>query len=192
MGAITYWASKYINPKNIYANELSPRLAAILKKLQPNINITQGDFLTKNVNDYKNIRTIYCNPPFTTVGNKTFYLDFLFKCLEILNNNKGNSQRLYDLVFICPRLVNKNLKKGDLILMENIVDKYPEKRIKDILEKTSEEKFKGKIKKQIMEGEGEASERFDEYFYTSQIQLIDICKGFGGTNITADMYRFIV
>ena len=188
LGSITAWASDYISPKQIIANELSPKLSSILKELQPNIKVMTENFITKKYDTWnKDIDTIYLNPPFTNQGDKKFYIDFLFQAIAILNHNKGNSQRLHNLVFISPRLTDKikqTQKENQVIVMDYIVDKIPLKKLQSVVKNITGEQVKSK--------EEFIETLQDDLFYTTQIQFIATCEGFGGTKIRADIYNFII
>ncbi len=58
-----------------------------IKKNYNNVKVTNEDFIKKNY-DNNDFSLIFCNPPFTLGTNKTFYIDFLFKCFDILTKSK--------------------------------------------------------------------------------------------------------
>ena len=185
LGAITYFLSKYTDPKNITAIELDDTMAQLLQEIQPNINVKTGNFLNMPLGGFKGIDCIYCNPPFTFNNNKRFYYDFLFRCLAILNKNGGGH-----LVFISPPLVDKgNETFGiDEILKNNYLSNPVYSKIMG--EYTTTPPTKAGHKKYL--DYGEYKEDIFKQFDFQQGQLLEKCTGFGGTKITADVYLFIV
>lgn len=191
LGSITHTAHQLNPDAEIVAVEMSNVLAPLLKKLQPNIKVMNKNFLEIPVSTFNDVDCIILNPPFTNMGDKKFYLDFLFRGLNILNNSKVNGEK--HLYFICPSLT-ENEKEDRIVLMENIVKKMSTKKIIDIVKYNIPdiELKDNKIKPAMEDMYDVGAEEILETFGSEQIQYKGKCEGFGGTKITASMYLFIV
>jgi predicted RNA methylase len=192
LGSITHTAHQLNPDAEIVAVEMSKILAPLLKKLQPNIKVMNKNFLEIPVSTFNDVDCIILNPPFTNMGDKKFYLDFLFRGLNILNNSKVNGEK--HLYFICPKLTGEDEKEDKIILMENIVKKMSKKKVIDIVKYNIPdiELKDNKIKPAMEDMDDEGAEEILETFGSEQIQFKGRCQGFGGTKITASMYLFIV
>jgi hypothetical protein len=182
-----------INPKaEITANELNTSFIPILKKLFPEVKVINENFYDMKVEN--NYDTIVCNPPFSFGSNNKIYLDFLFKCLQMLNKSKATGELA--LIFICPNFIgderddtfdetmffgNKNVIPA---LAKYIEEEIPLKRGKDIIKQLGEDDIKEK--------DEELADKIRDNYGFYQGRYIGKCTGFGGTNITAAMYQFIV
>ena len=187
LGAITYFLSKYTDPKNITAIELDDTMGQLLKEIQPDLNVKTGNFLNMPVSSFKDIDCIYCNPPFGFGTNKRFYYDFLFRCLAILNKNGGG-----EMIFICPELVEKENK--NTFSMENILQNRKLSNptyAKIMKEYTPNPPTKAGRLKYLDDGEHPKEDILKQFDF-EQGQLLETCEGFGGTKVRADVYLFVV
>jgi len=146
-----------INPKiKIDINELNDNNYNILKKIYPNKSITNNDFLKLG---FKKYDAIFTNPPFNAPKNKDIYLDFLFKSLKTLNQNKTTNYK--NLIIICPLIANGEDNFSFSDVYRNMT---------------------GSKQKQISR-----DYTLKELEFTNGSLLME-CKGFGGTKITAGVY----
>ena len=167
LGSIVHYLQKK-GYKNIEANELNSSMAAFIKK-NYNVNTTQADFLNKNY-DNNDFSLIFCNPPFSLGNNKTFYIDFLFKCCDVLRKSKITYEKV--IYFISPPLTKKKN------------DTFSGYEVWDNLSKNKKSELSKKYK---IRDDDDASE-----FLPNQILRIGECSGFAGTNTSAEMYAMIV
>ena len=191
LGSITHTAHQLNPDAEIVAVEMSDILAPLLKKLQPNIKVMHKNFLEIPVSTFDDVDCIILNPPFSNMGDKRFYLDFLFRGLNILNNSKVNGEK--HLYFICPSLTEDE-SEDRIVLMENIVKKMSKKKVIDIVKfNIPDIELKDNKIKPAMEDMYEVgAEEILETFGSEQIQFKGKCEGFGGTKTRASMYLFIV
>ena len=114
LGHILHYILKENPNTEITAYELNSSYVNILnvlypKQVYPNITIKQGDFLEQEIKEKFDL--IFCNPPFTFRNNKRYYINFLFKCFEIMQYNLNNT-----MYFISPDLYtdkHENNKDGN-------------------------------------------------------------------------------
>lgn len=207
LGSMVHFISKTKKPSTkVDVNELNKLFIEPLKKFFPKFNITQENFLEQSTkNDYD---LIICNPPFSIGKDKKAYLDFFLKCCYMLNISETR-HRLRSLIFICPPLVSKeNYWKdgsGDNTFdPQNIFSKIPFDRINKMSEELTGNKLNKKAYENYnKEGDYEAfdkkgndlvddDERLEfELFIPYSGEWLGACKGFGGTSVSADIYRFI-
>tara|TARA_R100000951_G_C2610825_1_gene171180 strand:- start:55 stop:594 length:540 start_codon:yes stop_codon:yes gene_type:complete len=173
-------------------------LAKQIKKLQPDVNVINKNFLKIPIDDFKNIDTIVCNPPFSNLGDKRFYYDFLFRCIAICNNSidKGNKGE-HSLYFISPELMELQsfIKPNDTISPDKLYSdkRLSGKKLSQIIKDITGVKIPDNKVKQIMINQEE--EKYNEIyqlFDIQQLQYMGTCEGFGGTKIKASMYNFIM
>ena len=206
LGSLVHFVNKTNKQANITGNELNNRFVNFMKdefKNDKNITITNDNFLEKDYK-YNKFDTILLNPPFSNQGDKTYYIDFLFKGANILlNSYAGNFMK--NMIFISPSITdNKNNKIGDSVLMENIYKRLnSNKKFDDIYEKYVGKKPNKKLYKYLTGKEVNVSEEeeniidkegelLDEYINLYQGEIIGVCEGFGGTNIKAYIYFFSI
>lgn len=192
LGSMVHFIEKHKSAKTkVDINELNRRFIPILEKFFPKAKVTQKNFLddfpTKN-----NYDLILCNPPFRIGNDKKAYLDFLFKCIYMLNTS-SSSKREKCLIFICPLLADKgrNWKAGEFNGFDFL----------DVMKKISFDKM-NKLSKMLQDKELDkkqykAFQQGEEYedmemLMPYQSEWADECKGFGGTDATAHVYKFIL
>lgn len=191
LGSIAHAIDKWKSAKTkVDINELNRNFIPILEKFFPKFKTTQDNFLEmKNDNDYD---VIICNPPFSIGNNKKAYLDFLFKCIYMLNTSKTSSREKC-LIFICPKIVEhkRSWKAGDFNGFDflDVMKKIPFANMSRICNEINGTELNKKDYKAYQDGE--EYEELDS-FMPYQSEWVDECKGFGGTGITADVYRFIL
>jgi hypothetical protein len=191
LGSIVHFIDKNKSAKTkVDVNELNRDFVPILKKFFPNFKTTQEDFLEmKNDNDYD---LIICNPPFRIGNDGKAYLDFLFKCIYMLNTSK-TTKRERCLIFICLPLVDKekHWKAGEFNGFDflDVMKKIPFDRM-NRLSKTLQDKELNKKDYKTYQ-KGEEYEDLD-LLIPYQSEWVDTCEGFGGTDAKADVYRFIL
>jgi predicted RNA methylase len=130
LGHILHYILKENPNTEITVYELNSSYVNILnalypKQVYPNITIKQGDFLQQDIKEKYDL--IFCNPPFTFRNNKRYYINFLFKCFEIMQYNLNNV-----MYFISPDLYtvkHENNKDGDF---EKLNEFLTVERIKEI------------------------------------------------------------
>lgn len=192
LGAIVD-AVETINKKaKITANELNADFVPILRKLFPSVKVTQENFMDYPIkNDFD---TIICNPPFSFGSNKKIYLSFLFKCLRLLNESKAKGE--LSLIFICPRFIGD--KTDDLFddlaffgntnviptLAEHLKDELPVAKTKKVLKAIGGD--------DVPEKDQDVADKILAEYGFYQGRFLGECKGFGGTNVTAAIYEFIL
>jgi hypothetical protein len=91
------------------------------KEHYKNVKVINADFITKSY-DNNDFSLIFCNPPFSFGNNKTFYIDFLFKCFDVLTKSKIKYEK--NIFFISPAL-NKNMKNGDIVFNSDLLSSLP-------------------------------------------------------------------
>ena len=110
IGSILHFLQKN-KYNNLMSNELNEDFYKLLKTKFPSVKHSNEDFLEYKVN-VNNIKAIFCNPPFTKIGNKKYYLEFLFKCGEILQKSKTLGNKY--IYFISPDITKNEPEKGYL------------------------------------------------------------------------------
>ena len=190
-----------INPElEITGIEWNPMLFEITKRLFPDkhIKLERGDFLQKNF-DNNEFDLILMNPPFALGGDKRYFVDFIFKALNVM---KKSSQKCR-MILICPSIINK----------DNEIKKYPYYTLSDLILNSDSISYK-KFNKILLDGtgynitkkeydrfkklgylpdddEGEASEIIQKTFGRHvEWQELGECKDFGGTGVRASVYLF--
>lgn len=198
LGSITHYIQQNDKTAKITAVEMIDDLAKKLKKLQPNVNVINKNFLKIPIDQFIKIDTIVCNPPFGSGSDKRFYYDFLFRCIAISNNaiDKGNKGE-HSVYFISPELVetSKNIKNGDTIPVDNIYSdkRLTNKKLSQVIKDITGFKIPEKNVKSIMINQDD--DKYQEVFEIlniQQLQYLGSCEGFGGTKIKASMYNFIM
>ena len=191
LGSMVHFINKHKSAKTkVDVNELNRSFIPILTKFFPKTNITQQNFLEFPVeNDYD---VIVCNPPFSDGKDKKFYLDFLFKCIYMLNTSK-TSRRERCLIFICPKLLDheRGWKAGEFngFDFREVIQKISFDKMNKISKMITGKELDKKEYKAFQDGEEyEDMEMLVPY----QSEWVDECKGFGGTGATAEVYRFIL
>jgi len=187
LGSLIYGAYK-INPNvKISANELMKDNADFIRYNFPNCKTTTEDFLKMDVkpNDYD---LYLLNPPFTKGGDKRFYLNFLFKAFEFMDNYKYNDTP--NMIFFSPQLTEKKdrgEKVGDIVLLENLRNLSNKKKLELYNE------YKGENLKKLTKDEDDMDE-FEYLIYEDlpiqQIEVIDTCK-FQTTGVKVYVYLII-
>ena len=167
VGSIIHYLQKK-GYKNIEANDFDRTMTDFIKEHYNNVNVTHGDFIDKNY-DNNDFSVIFCNPPFTSGNNKTFYIDFLFKCCDVLRKSKIKFEK--NIFFISPPLTKKK---------DNVIESY------SIFDNLSKVKQKELLKKYNID------EEEIEFFLPNQTLKIGKCDGFAGTKFTADLYHMIL
>ncbi len=169
IGSIVHYLQKK-GYKNIEANDFDKTMTDYIKKNYNNVKVTNEDFIKKNY-DNNDFSLIFCNPPFTFGTNKTFYIDFLFKCFDILTKSKIKYEK--NIFFICPQLT-KNDKEGDVIFKSDLLNTL------------------SKVKKNSLFKQYNLNDDEDyEDFMPNQILNIGSCQDFPGTKIKASLYHII-
>jgi 16S rRNA G966 N2-methylase RsmD len=169
IGSIVHYLQKK-GYKNIEANDFDKTMTDYIKKNYNNVKVTNEDFIKKNY-DNNDFSLIFCNPPFTFGTNKTFYIDFLFKCFDILTKSKIKYEK--NIFFICPQLT-KNDKEGDIIYKSNLLNTL------------------SKVKKNSLFKQYNLNDDEDyEDFFPNQILNIGSCQDFPGTKFKASLYHII-
>jgi hypothetical protein len=182
LGSLIYGAYK-INPNvKISANELMKDNADFIKHNFPNCKTTTEDFLKMDVkpNDYD---LYLLNPPFTKGGDKRFYLNFLFKALEFMDNYKYNDDPR--MIFFAPPMTERKDREeevGDLIDLVDLRNVSNKKKLELYNE------YKGEKLKKL------TNDEFENLIYEDlpilQIQVIDTCK-FQTTGTKVNVYLII-
>ena len=192
----------------LIGNEYMADMAEFLKSMYPKQKITNNNFLKMDIPD--NTNAIVCNPPFSFGNDKKFYYDFLFKILADMNNKKNDYMK--PIIFICPELVLDKRNNDDHIY--GMMGQKPPERddftfyLYDILQdkRLSIKKLISLCKiyldititpkqaKLIKENDDEDDKVVDVNNALEFVQgkLLMKCYGFGGTNITANVYEFIL
>jgi hypothetical protein len=202
-----------INPDaKIVANELNSSLSHLLKEFFPKIEVTEKNlFRYPNKNDFD---TYICNPPFS----KGAHFNFLFKLLNMMNESTQQKKHK-NIIFICPNIPMENVKSiGDgfdehLFFSTNeIINALPEYlKMENRLTNTvrvggtsiTAETFKKQLKlffknpdkltkqqEEDFEDGDILNDGLEEDFGFWQGQLIGKCTGFGGTTVSANIYKF--
>jgi len=192
IGSIVEVIEKLNPTAEITANELNRDFIPILETLFPDVDVKNENFIdfpTKNDFD-----TIICNPPFSFGSNKRIYLDFLFKCLSMLNRSTAVGN--LSLIFICPAFIgsktddffddtaffgNKFVKAA---LADYLKDSVPIAKIKKVLSELGND--------DVSEDNEEIANKIKDNYSFAQGQYIGECTGFAGTGVKAAMYQFIV
>jgi len=187
LGNIVNWIEENKNPKaEVMAIEFNRQFIQPLKELFPDVNVREGDFLEYKpaTNDFD---CIVCNPPFNLVGRKNAYIDFLFKCLHLLNTSSKAGTVF--CIFICPTLTNGKHDDGDLFEFREVLEKAKYPVVKRALETiTGKTITKAEFKSYVEDGEDNEALELIEPF-ESQIVKRE-CKGFGGTGAQPAVYLF--
>jgi hypothetical protein len=190
-----------INPElNITGIEWNPNIFQITKRLFPDkhIKLEEGDFLQKNF-DNNEFDLILMNPPFAWDGDSRYFVDFIFKALNVM---KKSTQKC-NMILICPSIINKSneIKKNPYYTLSDLIlnsDAISYKKFNKILSdgtgynitKKEYDRFK-KLGYLPDDDEGEASELIQKTFGTRvEWQELGECKDFGGTGIRASVYLF--
>jgi hypothetical protein len=191
IGSMIYHAYK-INPKlDITAFEYNSDLIPFLKQHYHKAQIYNENFLDNDI-DLSNIDTIICNPPFTLGGDKRYYINFYFKCLDIMYKSKIKYRPV--MIFLCPKggltEAGVEIDGGNVIDPFKIFDKLVSyKKICDISNMLGYDKPTQKEYSEFKK-EGYSDNEFLSYLEEiSPFQLlkIDNCK-FRTTNIGVDIY----
>ena len=170
IGSIVHYLQKQ-GYNNIEANDFDKTMTEFIKEHYNNVKVTNADFLNKNY-DNNDFSVIFCNPPFTFGNNKTFYIDFLFKCCDVLRKSKVKFEK--NIFFISPPLI-KSIKKNE------VVSHY------DMFNNLSKVKQKELLKKYDIESEDDL-----EFFLPNQTVKIGTCSNFAGTKFTGDLYHMLL
>jgi hypothetical protein len=186
---MVHFISKHKKPSaKVTVNELNGLFIAPLKKFFPKYNITQENFLEQDVKNSYDL--IICNPPFSIGKDKKAYLDFLLKCCYMLNTSSARGEKC--LIFICPELIKKEgyWKEGEHngFDFRSILYGIPFERINKMYKELTNESLNKKEFSEYKDGESYSEV---EIFEPQQSEWLGSCKGFGGTSVSADIYRFI-
>jgi phospholipid N-methyltransferase len=182
-----------INPDaKITANELNVDFIPILKKLFPGVNVTQENFM--EYENKNNFDLIVCNPPFSFGGNKKVYLDFLYKCLYMLNQSTARGE--LQLIFICPNFIGSKMEDffNDMMFFgnKNVIPTLSEYLKDEIPVATGKKILKEIGNDDVSEKNEDLAEKIIEKYGFYEGRYLGDCKGFGGTNVVASIYQFIV
>tara|TARA_R100000697_G_C5463465_1_gene200330 strand:- start:2925 stop:3722 length:798 start_codon:yes stop_codon:yes gene_type:complete len=177
------------NPEmKITLNEMNKDLYSFLEKSYTDKNIT---LTNKNFLEYpnkNNFDLIFLNPPFTSGGDKRFYLNFLFKGFKMMNESSGGYGR--SMIFISPPLKDR-MKVDDILLNENIIEKASGKKLNDLLKiLIPNNKFTDKDIKEIKKQDGDAYEEIETLLPDQTIKIGE-CNDFASTKIKTDIYHII-
>jgi hypothetical protein len=165
VGSIIHYLQKQ-GYKNIEANDFDKNMTDFIKTHYNNVKITQEDFINKNY-DNNNFSLIFCNPPFTLGNNKKFYIDFLFKCFDVIGKSTYKFEK--NIYFICPSLTSK----------DNMIDFQD-----DIWSNLSKNKKNELLKKYNIDEDN------IDMFLPLQTEMIGNCNIFGDTKINTILYVF--
>ena len=182
IGSIVHFLAKK-GYYNIEANELNKSMSNFLKKKYFNQKITNTNFLTTSYSN-NSFSLVFCNPPFTNGGDSRFYMDFFFKCCEVIRQSKSGGEKY--LYFISPKICED--EKKDSILTEHILSFISKVKLTKLFETHFKRKPKSSMFKAIKEGDEhddieEVNELLPDFIY-----LKDTCTGFAGTGTKANMY----
>ena len=177
------------NPNmKITLNEMNKDLYKFLEKNYKNNNIT---LTNKNFLDYpnnNNFDLIFLNPPFTLMGDKKFYFNFLFKGFKMMGESTAGYGR--SMIFISPAIKDR-MKVDDILLTEHILEKLSGKKLKDVLKiLIPNNSYSDKDIKKIKKLEGDEYDEIEMYF-PDQIIKIGECNDFSSTKINTDIYNMI-
>jgi hypothetical protein len=187
-----------INPElDITGIEWNPMIFQITERLFPDkhIKLERGDFLQKNF-DNNEFDLILMNPPFAWDNDSRYFVDFIFKALNVM---KKSTQKCY-MILICPKIMlSDEIKKNPYyflfdLIFNNTTVSY-KKFNKILLDGTGyniKKKEYDTLKKEgSFNDDDEASELIQNTFgrYTEWQELGE-CKDFGGTGAKASVYLF--
>jgi hypothetical protein len=187
LGSMVHFISKHKRPSTkVVVNELNRSFIAPLKKFFPKFTITEENFLEQDVKNSYDL--IICNPPFSIGKDKKAYLDFLLKCCYMLNTSSARGEKC--LIFICPELIKKEgyWREGELFDFRSILSGIPFERINKMYKELNGSSLNKKEFQEYKDGESYSEL---EMFEPQQSEWLGSCKGFGGTSVSADIYRFI-
>jgi hypothetical protein len=158
-------------------------MSNFLKKRYFNQNITNTNFLNASYSN-NSFSLLFCNPPFTNGGDSRFYLDFFFKCCEVIRQSKSGGEKY--LYFISPKLCED--EKKDSILTEHILSFISKVKLTKLFQTHFKRKPKTSMFKAIKEGDehediDEVNDLLPDFIY-----LKGTCTGFAGTGTKANMY----
>ena len=187
-----------INPElDITGIEFNPMIFQITKRLFPDkhIKLERGDFLQKNF-DNNEFDLILMNPPFAWGNDKRYFVDFIFKALNVMNKSINKSH----MILICPSIINKSneIRKNPYYTLSDLIlnsDAISYKKFNKILLDGTGYNIKKKeydeLKKQGFFDDDEASNIIQKTFGRYiEWQELGECKDFGGTGVRASVYLF--
>lgn len=192
-GSIMYSIYKEDPTIQLTAFEYNKDFSIFLKDHYPKATIYNEDFL-ENKRDLSTVDTIICNPPFTHGSDKKYYINFYFKCLDIMY--KANINGYTNMIFICPfggleKTQRKFMKDGDVIDTYGIFELMSYNKIVEICDMLEIKKPTQKEYKMFKtdEGIGESI----SYLYDlipPQVSFISKCK-FKTTGFEVGIYMVL-
>jgi phospholipid N-methyltransferase len=191
LGNIVHFINKFKNKKaQVAVNELNESFIPALEKFFPKFDIYNENFFefeTENVFDL-----IICNPPFSIGKDSKAYLDFLIKCIYMLNISE-TERRERVLIFICPPIIknDQTWKVGEFNGFDfgEVVKNIPFERMNRMSKLLQNIELDKKEYKAFQNGESyDDMDKLMPY----QSEWLGSCNGFGGTNIQAEIYKFIM
>jgi hypothetical protein len=183
----------------ITAIEITNEFYEILKIFNPDVEVMKRDFLWYNP-DIVDYDMIVINPPFTNRGDSRFYMNFLFHCLYLINRTK--EVYIPSISFISPPINDRDVKNEGFFLnnilkskmlslkkLEEICKRYGLNPTKKQLEYLINEDDKIFKKDSDLDEAYHFKHQFEDLFDFYQGNLLDSCKGFGGTSTSAKLYQ---
>jgi len=177
LGSIVLWLLNNKVESKIITTDFDPILNDYLKESFDNINNVnvlshiKSNYL-KLENDFHryNPSVIFLNPPFTSGGDKKYYLNFLFKAIYDLKMS-DHPYKERQLFFISTQLTKSESDGDTFNFDEIIISKNKKAEIKEMLN--------------IDE---------DEYEDLRPLQStrVSMCRDFAGTNVEAVLYHMII